>query len=653
MAFEQTSPLTGFTTETLALRNLLRGSGQTLASMERDGVRLEARASDQSVWLLVLRPGRGGLALRAAPARAPIECSVTSSSKSTIELRIGAQEGEYEASAHFLEDALLRVTLSLTPNTNVLVPFWPRDLYPLDNNLDPTGAQGRVEAAQRGVNSGLCYFCLSKPAFGNVLYFQNLTALNQFFELTRAKPDGAVGGRWPELGYQPPTAPLGNSPPEHPIPAGQRVVISDALIALDSSCATSEQASAASFQRLLARVYRHIDKPPCIKRDWATRAQKTLASLRHPDVIVRYEGETFLHPYLAAEYPDCMTQAAVAAAIAEFEAIKGKQDRACEYVAGLDKFYDPSLKTLRRYLPDVGKDKDRREVDSWYLYHPLMNLARLANHGHDKAKRLFLDCLPYAIEAARHFEYKWPILFDVVDKTVIKAARDHEDHGQTDVGGLYAFVMLLAAGLTGDETYVEEARRAIRTAQGLRFELVYQTNLTAWGALACMKLAAIDRSDFFRAQADIYIAGFLHNVEMWESKIDNAKHYKNFLGATCLHDACYMAAFECFDSFAAFEELLRTHGDALTEDVRLLLTDYCRYALDRAWFFYPDALPPEVLSEKVRNGRVDRTLSFPLEDLYGDGRPAGQVGQEIYGCGGAFIFASRARRFSGARESGS
>ena len=38
---------------------------------------------------------------------------------------------------------------------------------------------------------------------------------------------------------------------------------------------------------------------------------------------------------------------------------------------------------------------------------------------------------------------------------------------------------------------------------------------------------------------------------------------------------------------------------------------------------------------------VNCDLSFPLEDLYPDGQPAGQVGQEIYGCGGAFAFACR------------
>jgi hypothetical protein len=35
-------------------------------------------------------------------------------------------------------------------------------------------------------------------------------------------------------------------------------------------------------------------------------------------------------------------------------------------------------------------------------------------------------------------------------------------------------------------------------------------------------------------------------------------------------------------------------------------------------------------------------LSFPVGDLYPEGQPAGQVGQEIYGAGAAMVFATRA-----------
>ncbi len=105
--------------------------------------------------------------------------------------------GHYEVALELMPDTLMRVTVTLQPKADLLVAFWPRDLYPLDAHDDPTKAQGRVEAAQRGLNTGLCFFCLDKPAFGNVLYVQNLTALNAYFAATKTKPDGVVGGEWP------------------------------------------------------------------------------------------------------------------------------------------------------------------------------------------------------------------------------------------------------------------------------------------------------------------------------------------------------------------------------------------------------------------------------------------------------------------------
>ena len=94
----------------------------------------------------------------------------------------------------------------------------------------------------------------------------------------------------------------------------------------------------------------------------------------------------------------------------------------------------------------------------------------------------------------------------------------------------------------------------------MRFELNYQANLTAWGAAACMRLWRITDDEYYLQQGYVYLASFFHNCVIWESEIAHAANYKVFLGATCLHDAPYMAIFECFDSFAAFEQYLKDSG---------------------------------------------------------------------------------------------
>jgi hypothetical protein len=636
----------GFTPHTLDAFNQLKSRAAPLARLRTGQLTVDARQGRDTLWIVVRRAGKGGIALKTARSAGEIRIAGRETEDGGA-WTVDSESGRFDVKVRILSDTLMRLTVSLTPSNELLLPFWSRDLYPLDANDDPTRAKGLVQAAQRGVNTGLCYFELQKPAFGTVLYVQNLTALNDYFLATDTKPDGVVGGEWPELGYQPPTAPSGNSPPTKPLPRNQEVIISDALISFRDKVGLSEAESAAAFIDMLNDIYPYLDKPEVGHHDWYHRALRTLRSLKKsPECLIEQYGQSYLHPYTETEYPDSMVQLSIISPLRMFETAFGKTiDFAGELQAGMTRFYDKRLGTLRRYLPSVGKDKNKNAVDSWYLYHPLHNLGRLALAGDADARKLFLGSVDYGISAAQHFNYKWPVQYDVRNFAVINEGRKDSKLGQTDAGGLYAYVMLQAQQLTGEERFLAEAKAALHQLRGVRFELVYQTNLSAWGAAAAIRLWLKENDDAYLDTAHVFIAGFIHNCELWNSKIAHARHYPSFFGATCLHDAPYMSAYECYESFWAFEELLQEAGDKLPKPVRTLLLEYRRYTLDRAWYFYPDTLPGEVIErDKVRNGRVDRRLSIPVEDIYGDGQNAGQVGQEIYGAGGAFIFASRAMR---------
>ncbi|MEG3178245.1 hypothetical protein U1872_18535 [Sphingomonas sp. RB3P16] len=644
----RTTDVPGVSAAVLTLRaELAAESMRELGSLSLAGRDVQVMEGRDAIWVIVRRPGRGGIAVRAAytPGGAQAVKRRERSSRTGITLDMmsaqGSQSVEIGGSASDLPT--LRITAKLTPVTNLLVPFQPRDIYPLDENDDPLAAQGSVEAAQRGLNSGLIYFHLDEPAFGSVLYFQNLTALNDWFIATRTTPDTAVGGVWPELGYLPPTPAQTGSPPIDPLPAGREVTVSDAIIVFHDDSARNEQDGAKRFLQMLGTAYRQLEQPETEFRDWVARSRMTLADLdTAQEATVSHYGHRYFHPYTDAEYPDIMVQMSLLSAIRNFALWSGEESALADEIgAGLHKFHDRKLKTMRRYLPNVGKDKDKLAVDSWYLYHPLLNLGHLAGEGDARAQRLFTASLDFAIRAARHFDYAWPIQFKVDDFSVIVEARNDDGLGQSDVGGLYAYVMLQAFQLTDEKRYLDEARAAIDKAKGMRFELNYQANLTAWGASACMRLWRVTSEQSYLRQSYVYLASFFHNCAIWESNISQARNYSNFLGVTCLHDGPYMAIYECFDSFAAFERYLKDSGPDLDPAARMLISEYCKYALHRAWFYYPDALPAGALADEQRNGHIDRKLSFPLEDLYHDGQPAGQVGQEIYGAGAAMVFASR------------
>lgn len=635
--------LPGFTPETLNARSELQDAPEPENQWPLGEYTVSTHRGRDALWIVVRRPRHGGIALRTFPIMGKNTIVETVHRDDGGNWRIETNSGAYRVTLSFLSDDLLRMTSHLTPSHDLLVVFWPRDIYVLDSKDDPRHAGGRVEAGQRGLNGGVCYFCLEKPAFGTVLYMQNLTAMNPFFVDTKTKPDGVVGGEWPELGYQPPSAPNGFSPPVDPLKQGNEYVISDALISLRSPCSGNEFESARNFVEMLADIYPHLDKPEPKYRDWIWRADKTLLDLKtSPDVSEMHDGKRYVRPYVAAEYPDSMVQMTILHSLREYEAWRGEADPfSGELAEGMDGFFDEKLRTLRRYLPDVGDDKDPDSVDSWYLYHPAMNLARLALKGEAWADALFRKSIAYSVRAAQHFKYKWPIQYDITDWSVVTKDRG-DGLGQTDVGGFYAYVMLLAHELTHDSTYVAEAKAALKALENDRFELVYQTNLTAWGAVACLRLWKMENDPHYLEQAYVFVAGLMHNCELWGSEIGWAKDYPNFFGVTCLHDGPYMAAYEAFEVFAAFDEALKVSDDDLPDALKLLMCEYRRYALDVLWSFYPDFLPVDSLATEIRNGHIDRALSLPLEDVYGDGSLAGQVGQEVYGAGSAFVLASRA-----------
>lgn len=613
-------------------------------SFEHGGLTVELREADDCVLVCLTRGEDGGLALRLPkvlldadwqfrPVSSPglAEWSATGAD--------GTVWGRVEADA--TGATRFRCQLSFTPSRAVRLPYLPRDLIVYDADGQSGRTRGKVEASQRRLNTGLCYFSAERPALGKVLYVQDLTSLNPYFTATGTKPENAVGGEWPLLGYLVPTKP-GDA--QAALPAGEEMPLYDTHVIVRQFVEADESDSAWQFLDMLGDYYRGIARPPVERRDWIGRSELTLRDLElAPDVRTWHYGQLYFHPYTAAENPDSMVQLALAAAIADWSEWAGrKHPLQAKVMRGLDRFYDRKLKTLRRYLPDVSDDKNADAVDSWYLYHPMMNLANLALAGDERARDLFLKTVDFGIRAARHFNYKWPILFDVRNLAVIKPVADADQRGQTDVGGIYAWVMLQAFELTSESRFLDEAAAALEAARGMRFDLNYQANLTAWGAAACIRLWRITNRKTYLALSYAYLASFFHNAQIWESDIGHAAHYSNFLAVTCLQDAPYMAFYECYDSYAAFERYLDLAGPDVIPAARMLVAEYCRYGLHRAWSYYPDALPAQAIAKEFRNGRVERGLSFPVEDLYPDGQPAGQVGQEIYGAGGAMIFATRA-----------
>ena len=256
----------------LAIREALaQKDGRTLVRFSAGTLEVEVRAAANSIWALIRRPGNGGLALRAAYLPVAFTCEkLPEAAGECARIGVSSAMGRHIVSFVAHEAALdqLRVTVQFVPKVALLMPFMPRDLYPLDANDDPLGAHGQVEARQRGLNSGLLYFTLDRPAFGSVLYFQNLTALNPYYQATGTKPEDVVGGEWPELGLLLPTPPESEPKPEQRLAAGETVVLSDAILVFRREAPQHERESARRFIQMLGEAYQMLDLPGTEFRDW-------------------------------------------------------------------------------------------------------------------------------------------------------------------------------------------------------------------------------------------------------------------------------------------------------------------------------------------------------------------------------------------------
>ena len=211
----------------LDLRELLRDEPAPLADFAVGDLTIRLHRTATSVFAIVRRKGStGGLAVRAAFVPTSFDCAVLPPEDGEVaRLRLTSAMGEHIVSCFSDRLAVerLRITTRFTPARPMILPPAPRDLYPFGTNDDPLRAQGVVEASQRGLNTGLLYFRIDAPAFGNILYIQNFTASNTYFQATGTVPREAVAGSWPELGYALPVPEADADPAEVALPAGECV----------------------------------------------------------------------------------------------------------------------------------------------------------------------------------------------------------------------------------------------------------------------------------------------------------------------------------------------------------------------------------------------------------------------------------------------
>ncbi len=611
---------------------------------------------EQSLWVIIHFPKGGEIALRAAYC--PYNHIVITDIRrrddglenvfdQVLEIELSSVTGKYHVRLEFprSDRALIRCTTTLIPAAPLFVPFFPRDIIPLGPLEDLIHPEGVIYTKQVGLRTGMVYFSLTKPRAGTVMYFQNLTALNDYAEQTNTSLQEVVGGNWPELGLSLPAA------TEQPLEAGKEVVISDAFILFNPSAPRNDLEMSRQFLDSLAQIYLALPRPETEYRDWPEIVKKSLRDLANEKCWSTVRNLKYLNAYVGdTETPaESMVQLSVLLPMLEYADWTGEEIPITQDIlATLPKFFDQKANVFGRWLGSEAhkldgseEHKKPRVMDSWYLFHSLLNLSRLALRGNQSAKKLFLDSTEFAIEATHKFDYQFPVFYDLDTMEVIKAESKEGMGGENDVAGQYAHVMMQAWDLTKEDRYLEEAKKAARSLQGLGFNMMYQANSTIFSSGALLRLWKETGDELFLNLSYLSIANIFNNMWLWECNYGYAKDYSTFFALFPLKDAPYTAVYEEIEAVAAFHDYLSFLDDSAPDSLKILIPEFIRVLMYKGSFYYPPVLPDEMISQEPRTGEINKKLWIPLEDIHDGREQAGQVGQEIYGAGLPFSLVTR------------
>lgn len=631
----------------VAQRHELWTQAEELGAVERDGRRHALVRSESSLWLTSEWAGGVRLACRVAfsPSDLRVGAVTSSADGDRFEVVTSSPLGEQTATIVFHDDGTVDSSTTLRAATDLTFEGWPRDLVPDLGDAVSEPAEGQVHTSQRGLRTGLVHASVTSPAQGSFMYVQDLTRLGDYCEAVHASAGDTVGGDWPDLGFALPQG-------EMPLPEGSSVVISAWHLALADDVPAEPVDIADQYLELLARLYFHIERPTPDYIDWRQRADASRADLeRSENCWLEVGGRRYLRAYVGDDNhpPESMVQLAVLVPLLERSEWSAQKDPLVKPLKDvLASFHDDRTGMIARWLPSAEKLLDGGEehegprvMDSWYLFHPLLNLARLAGHGDKTARRLLLGSLDRVIEIAAHFEHKWPIFYDIDTLEVLKAEAEPGQGGEPDVPGLYAHVMLQAYELTDDERYLEEAITAARALRGKGFEMAYQINNVVFGMVAMQRLANLTGDREWLGISRVLAGCLFDNVGLWSIRYGWRATMSSFCAVFPMPDAPYTAAYEEAEVAAAAVTYLREAGETIAPALIVLLPELVRHVTAKLDVYYPQHIPDGALTDAPKTGHIEADRWIPVEDV-GDGfDEAGTVGQEVYGAGIAFSTMAR------------
>lgn len=264
---------------------------------------------------------------------------------------------------------------------------------------------------------------------------------------------------------------------------------------------TAQESVVRWIEALLPLFEENLAWPICAT-SWKEFASGTVADLQDKDSAqVTVKGHTGLRAYVKAtsqlwtDAPDNFELMTVADVLwpsllyLRLHPSPNIEHQCNDLLADLPAFYHPETHSISN---DFTPKNDER-ADSWYPFeNSLIKYPMIGSlAGSKEITDHFLDAFRTAQKLAGQYNYLFPIYYQVATLRAEGAGTNYA------VGGLYAWAAILANRLTGEQQYLEEARRAIRVLYTVPPDrLFHEPQELAYGALAAAELGMTEEAKY-------------------------------------------------------------------------------------------------------------------------------------------------------------
>ncbi len=481
----------------------------------------------------------------------------------------------------------------------------------------------------------------SRGLDGTLLYWLDLSELNPFMQETHYTPSATPSRRGHTLGHNLSVTDL------RALPVGQAVPIYDSYIYLAPGEPDGEVAMFRRYLDQASAIYDLIAVPEDPLPDWANLGRRTLADLEDPDTWVELDGQRYWRAYVGdtRQSAELISQLDVGLAAARYAVRYGEgAELAAEISRGLPNFYNPSFEMVQNSGP-LSVTGDQRRGDTWYELGHALKLAEWGLLGNEIARQLALDSADAWMDYAHAVEYEFHLFYNFPDPAAPERAWKGTGR-EPDCAGGYAYYMLLLHELTGEASYLEEAKAAIEHLSGHGFGLAYETHITAQAAAAAARLWQLTGDAAYLELSYGPVANLVRLSWLYEVDYGPAAGARTFFGLTPTQRAAVITPKEQYEAWIYLTEYLRRAHGQIAPSAEKLVAEFCKHTLLTLPYAFPPLLPEGVTTvhpaayETVSRNRLD--LYIPLEDLRDGWSEWGVIGQEVYGAGMAPTLAALA-----------